>query len=50
MVARSVQQITFGDAVLLRANFSEKPFEGIPPESLEVKWLKEGTSEIYESF
>ncbi len=45
---RLVQQINFGEAVILRANFSDRIFEGIPPESLQVKWLNEDASEFYE--
>src|SRR5262249_31881664 len=44
---RLIQQVTFGDSLILTANFSQKPFENIPPESLRVKGLEGNTLEIY---
>ncbi len=42
-----IQQITFGDSIVLTANFSEKLFETIPAHTLQVKNLDENTVEMY---
>ncbi|EKE09789.1 MAG: hypothetical protein ACD_16C00105G0002 [uncultured bacterium] len=44
-----IQQVTFGDFVILTANFSQEPFKGIPPESLQVNWIEEDVLEIYQA-
>jgi len=44
---RQVQQIVFGDQVILTANFSEFPYHAIPPKSIEVLWIKQNKKEYF---
>lgn len=44
---RKIQQIVFGDNVKLIANFSDKHFESIPANTLELHWLVEDKKEYY---
>lgn len=44
---RNIQQIIFSDKVKLTANFSNTDYQNIPPNSLEVHWLKDDKKEYY---
>jgi hypothetical protein len=44
---RHVQQTIFGNKIKLTANFSNKTYGVIRPNSIEVEWLENGKKEYY---